>query len=171
MDNKCIVKNRLKCVCRKRQRTASTSKDSPPAKKDSSEWSKSSKSQSRSRSRSRSRSLSPLSAKMAMQENKWHPPPTINTTSSYMPNVTPTISVPPPTMVSGYNYPYVAPVWTSPLIPSTQQVAPPSAFPFPPPQQQQQQPQGVTQTWLFLIILRTQVQVLRWCPHSTHKES
>ncbi|XP_071551092.1 uncharacterized protein [Panulirus ornatus] len=63
-----------------------------------------SKSSNQSRSRSRSISLSPLSQKMALQEGKWQPPSSINTSSSFMNTaVPPTIGVAP--VGQSYAYP------------------------------------------------------------------
>ncbi|XP_063852100.1 E3 ubiquitin-protein ligase RBBP6-like isoform X2 [Scylla paramamosain] len=130
---------------RKRHRTSSTSKSSPAAKREArgSEIKEPAPAPEPStRSRSRSKSLSPLSKKLQMQEGKWLPPTTINTTSSFMgPNLAvppPTVdlAVPPPTLDANYNYP--PPGWP----PTTMVTAPPVTTMYPPPTAYTMLPQG-----------------------------
>ncbi|XP_050718866.1 serine/arginine repetitive matrix protein 5-like isoform X6 [Eriocheir sinensis] len=112
---------------RKRHRTNSSSKSSPVAKKETpatkSESREAQDSKLSSQSRSPSKSLSPLSTKMEMQEGKWQPPSTINTTTSFIPN----LAVPPPNIESGFSYP--PPGWP----PTTVVVAPPVTTIYQPP--------------------------------------
>ncbi|XP_045131858.1 serine/arginine repetitive matrix protein 2-like isoform X4 [Portunus trituberculatus] len=131
---------------RKRHRTSSTSKSSPVAKREahgSDIKEPAPAPEPSTQSRSRSKSLSPLSKKMQMQEGKWLPPTTINTTSSFMPPnlaVPPPsidLAVPPPTVDASYNYP--PPGWP----PTTMVTAPPPGTTmYPPPTAYTMLPQG-----------------------------